>query len=149
MLTAEEIMTRDVITVKEDTPICEAMEIMLNGKVSGVPVVSEDMSLVGILSEKDVLNLLYDREALKTKKVHYFMTERAISFDIEDSLVDVCDCLVKNHFRRVPIVQGPKKKLVGIITRKNIIQRIADCQEFFRDTPYKQRIEFTNVFNRT
>ena len=120
MLTAEEIMTRDVITVKEDTPICEAMEIMLNGKVSGVPVVSEDMSLVGILSEKDVLNLLYDREALKTKKVHYFMTERAISFDIEDSLIDICDFLAKGLVRRVPITS--EGKLVGIVSVPDIIE---------------------------
>lgn len=120
MLTAEEIMTREVITVKEDTPICEAMEIMLNGKVSGVPVVSDDMSLVGILSEKDVLNLLYDREALKTKKVHYFMTERAISFDIEDSLIDICDFLAKGLVRRVPITS--EGKLVGIVSVPDIIE---------------------------
>ena len=120
MLTAEEVMTRDVITVKEDTPICEAMEIMLNGKVSGVPVVSDDRSLVGILSEKDVLNLLYDREALKTKKVHYFMTERAISFDVEDSLIDICDFLAKGLVRRVPITS--EGKLVGIVSVPDIIE---------------------------
>ncbi|UCC96229.1 MAG: CBS domain-containing protein, partial [Candidatus Omnitrophota bacterium] len=39
MLTAEEFMTQDVITVKEDTPVHEAMEIMLKEQVSGLPVV--------------------------------------------------------------------------------------------------------------
>ncbi|MHC4285834.1 MAG: CBS domain-containing protein, partial [Planctomycetota bacterium] len=59
MLSAEEIMTGDVITVKEDTPIHEAMEIMLKEQVSGLPVVFDDMSLAGVLSEKDVVTLLY------------------------------------------------------------------------------------------
>jgi CBS domain-containing protein len=120
MLTAEEIMTRDVIMVKEDTPIREAMEIMLKEQVSGVPVVSDDMSLAGVLSEKDVLNLLYDTEALKTKKVHYFMTEHAISFDIEDSLIDICDFLAKGLVRRVPITSNGK--LVGIVSIPDIIK---------------------------
>ena len=120
MLTAEEIMTRDVITVEEDTPIREAMEIMLKEQVSGVPVVSDDRRLAGVLSEKDVLNLLYDTEGLKTKKVHYFMTEHAISFDIDDSLIDICDFLAKGLVRRVPITS--EGKLVGIVSVPDIIR---------------------------
>ncbi len=120
MLTAEEIMTSDVITVKEDTPIHEAMEIMLKKQVSGVPVVFDDMSLAGILSEKDVVPLLYDKEGLKTKNVRYFMTEHAISFDIEDSLIDICDFLAKGLVRRVPITS--KGKLVGIVSIPDIIK---------------------------
>lgn len=120
MLTAEEIMTRDVITVEEDTPIREAMEIMLKEQVSGVPVVSDDRSLAGVLSEKDVLALLYDTEGLKTKKVCYYMTEHAISFDIEDSLIDICDFLAKGLVRRVPITSNGK--LVGIVSIPDIIK---------------------------
>ncbi len=120
MLTAEEIMTSDVITVKEDTPIYEVMEIMLKKQVSGVPVVFDDMSLAGVLSEKDVVSLLYDREGLKTKKVRYFMTDHAISFDINDSIIDICDFLAKGLVRRVPITS--KGKLVGIISIPDIIK---------------------------
>jgi CBS domain-containing protein len=120
MLTAEEIMTRDVITVKEDTPIHEAMEIMLKKQISGVPVVFNDMSLAGVLSEKDVVALLYDKEGLKTKKVRYFMTEHAISFDIEDSLIDICDFLAKGLVRRVPVTSDGK--LVGIVSVPDIIK---------------------------
>ncbi|MHC4112267.1 MAG: CBS domain-containing protein [Planctomycetota bacterium] len=120
MLTAEEIMTPDVITVKEDTPIYEVMEIMLKKQVSGVPVVFDDMRLAGILSEKDVVPLLYDKEGLKTKNVRHFMTEHAISFDINDSLVDICDFLAKGLVRRVPITS--KGKLVGIVSIPDIIK---------------------------
>ena len=101
-----------------------------------MPVVNSKMQLVGIVSEKDVMTLLYNVGS-RTGRVEEFMTRKIVSFDIEDSVVDICDCLVKHHFRRVPIVSGPKKKLVGIITRKNIVQRIFECQNFFRDTPHK------------
>ncbi|MHC4088384.1 MAG: CBS domain-containing protein [Planctomycetota bacterium] len=120
MLSAEEIMTGDVITVKEDTPIHEAMEIMLKEQVSGLPVVFDDMSLAGVLSEKDVVTLLYDKEGLKTKKVRYFMTERAISFELEDSLIDICNFLAKGLVRRVPITS--EGKLVGIVSMADIIK---------------------------
>ncbi len=120
MLSAEEIMTQDVITVKEDTPIHEAMAIMLKEQISGVPVVFDDMSLAGVLSEKDVVPLIYDKEGLNTKKVRYFMTEHAISFDIEDSLIDICDFLAKGLVRRIPITS--KGKLVGIVSVRDIIR---------------------------
>ena len=119
MLTAEEFMTQDVITVKEDTPVHEAMEIMLKEQVSGLPVVRDDMSLAGILSDKDVVNLLYDKEGLKTKKVHHFMTERVIAFDVDDSLIDICDFIAKGLVRRVPITS--EGKLVGIVSVPDII----------------------------
>jgi len=143
MFKIEDIMTKDVITVNKETTIQEAIRIIVENNITGLPVVNDKMQLVGIISEKDVMTLLYN-VGNRTGKVDEFMTRKIVSFDIEDSLVDVCDCLVNNHFRRVPIVTGPKKTLVGIITRKNIVQRISECQDFFRDTPHKKD-ELTNV----
>lgn len=147
MFTIEDIMTKEVIATNEEATIQEATRIIVEKNITGLPVVDKKKRLVGIISEKDIMTLLYNVGSI-SGKVKEFMTREVVSFDIEDNLVDVCDCLVKNHFRRIPIVSGPKKKLVGIITRKNIIQKITDCQEFFRDTPYKQSVEFTNVINR-
>ena len=119
MFTAEEIMTKDVISVTKETPIREAMELMLKHRISGLPVVDDDMNLVGVLSEKDVVSLLYNIETLDSQKVRNFMTERAIYFDIDDNLVDICDFFGKNLFRRVPITS--EGKLVGIISVPDII----------------------------
>ncbi len=137
MFKVEDIMTKNVITVNKKATIQEAIRIIVENNITGLPVVDDKMQLVGIISEKDVLTLLYN-VGNRTGRVEEFMTRKIVSFDIEDSVVDVCDCLVKHHFRRVPIVQGPKKTLVGIITRKNIVQSIFECEGFFRDTPYKQ-----------
>ena len=137
MFEIENIMTKEVITVKRDTAIQETIEIMVENNITGLPVVDDQMQLIGVISEKDIMMLLYDVGS-RTGKVEDFMTKNVVSFDQEDSLTEVCDCLLKNHFRRVPIVTGPKKKLVGIISRKNIVQSIFQYQDFFRDTPYMQ-----------
>ncbi|MFC1737760.1 HPP family protein [Planctomycetota bacterium] len=120
MFTAEEIMVKDVVYVTKDTPIREAIEIMLRGEISGLPVVGDDMSLEGVITEKDVVGLIYDLDSLESKKVRNYMTEHAISFEKDDSLVDICDFLTKNLFRRVPITSDGK--LVGIISVPDIIR---------------------------
>ena len=137
MFKIENIMTKDVITVRKETTIQEAIKMMVENNITGLPVVDDNMQLVGIISEKDIMILLYNVGS-RTGKVKDFMTRNVISFDQEDSLAEVCDCLLKNHFRRIPIVAGPKKKLVGIITRKNIVKSIFEYQDFFRDTPHEQ-----------
>jgi len=132
MLKAKDIMTQDVINVKKDTPIYKALELLTKHNISGIPVVGDDMILVGVLSEKDVLSLFYAHEDEKEKTVNDFMTQPAVHFDENESLLDVCDCLANNYFRRVPVTsQG---KLVGIISRKDIIDYILQLRHESADT---------------
>lgn len=116
----KDIMVKNVITVKKHTPILEAMELVAKYDISGLPVVDDDMNLIGILSEKDMINLLYEYDAHEEKKVDDFMTQPALFFDENESLLDVCDFLKKNVFRRVPITS--KGKLVGIISVRDVIE---------------------------
>ena len=118
---AKSIMTTNVASVKRQTPVYEAIRTMVERNITGLPVVNDDMTLAGIISEKDVLKLLYDIED-KPGKVEDFMTETPFSFDQEGSLIDVAECFMKNHFRRVPITS--EGKLVGIVSRKDIIKYI-------------------------
>jgi len=125
MITAEQVMNSDVITVQKDTPILEAIELMLQKEISGMPVVDDDdMNLVGVLSETDVVSLIYNTvyktESLEKKKVRHYMTERTVCFDKDDNLLDVCDFLAKNLFRRVPITSAGK--VVGIISVPDILK---------------------------
>lgn len=120
--TAKDIMIKDVITVKTDTTIHEAMELVAKYDISGLPVVDDDMTLVGVLSEKDMVNLLYTPDNQQEKTVSDFMTQPALYFDEDESLLDVCDFLKKNVFRRVPITS--KGKLVGIISIRDVIEYI-------------------------
>lgn len=123
MFETKAIMTTDIIAVKRQTPISRVIEILLENNITGLPVVSDDMTLVGIISEKDLLNLLSDLKD-DSAKVEDFMTKDVVSFDKDEDLIAICECLIKNHFRRVPIVE--EEKLVGIISRKDIIKYILE-----------------------
>jgi len=121
MFQAKNIMQTDLITVKPDCTIYEAVKIMAKEKISALPVVDDDINLEGIITEKDMMKLLYNFENSNCK-VSEFMTKDPITFDENTSLLVICDCLMNSSFRRVPIVKG--KKLVGIISRRNVIEYI-------------------------
>ena len=118
-LKAKDIMTKDVISVTRDTPIIQAIELFADNNITGIPVVDDNTHLIGILSEKDVLGLLYTPED-ETMTVNDFMTQPPVFFDENESLLDVCDCLINHYFRRIPVTS--KGKLVGIITRSDIVR---------------------------
>ena len=127
MFKAKDVMTTDVISAQRETPIYEAIRLMVENNITGLPVVNNDMTLAGIISEKDVLQLLYDCEDLRhghAGRVESFMTPQVVTFDQEDNLIAVCNCLIKNHFRRVPVLADGK--LVGIISRKDLIKFILE-----------------------
>ncbi|MHC4228970.1 MAG: CBS domain-containing protein [Planctomycetota bacterium] len=57
MLETKDVMTKQVICIERDTPIVEAIRLMATNHVTGIPVVQDDMTLVGILSEQHILRL--------------------------------------------------------------------------------------------
>ncbi|MCP5463824.1 MAG: CBS domain-containing protein [Deltaproteobacteria bacterium] len=126
MFTAKETMTKNVITVTTKTAITEAIKMLIKNKISGLPVVDDQNKLIGILSEKDALKLLHNpSDSVLT--VRDFMTKNVVSFDENDSLIKICQCLIDNPFRRVPITKGDKE-LVGVISRRNIMEKILEMK---------------------
>jgi len=122
MLRARDIMNKNMVSVKKDTPIFEAVKLLAENNISGLPVVEDDMTLVGILSEKDVVELFYDSEQAKSKTVNDYMTYPAVYFEENNALVNICDFLRKNVFRRVPITS--EGRLVGIISIQDILNSV-------------------------
>jgi CBS domain-containing protein len=80
------------------------------------------MTLVGILSEQDVLRLFHTYEDEKDRTVNDFMTQPAIHFEEEERLLDVCYCLRDNSIRRVPVTSNGI--VVGVISRSDILKCI-------------------------
>jgi len=119
MFIANDVMTRNITTISDDTEIRDAIRLLVEKNVTGLPVVDTEMRLIGIVTEKDLLNVLYKKN-VRNKTVEGLMTRDIVSFDINDSLLDVYRCLMNNSFRRVPILSGDK--LVGIISRRDIIK---------------------------
>ena len=125
MTQAKMIMNTRVISISRNEDIYEAIRMMALNNITGLPVVDENENLVGILTEKDVLTLLYNLDD-KPGLVQDFMTSKVVCFNQEDDLNDVVDALRTNHFRRVPILNDGR--LVGIISRKDIIAYIRDLR---------------------
>ena len=113
-----DIMRSGLVTVRRDNSMYEAIGVLVERHISGLPVVDETR-LVGIISEKDALRLLCEQPYL-SGAVQDYMTRDVVCCDEDDDIADVCTCLVANDFRRVPVLyQG---KLTGIVTRADLIR---------------------------
>jgi len=132
MVKASTIMKTDVITVTKGEDIREAIRIMVLNNITGLPVVNDDGTVAGIITEKDVLKLLNSGPD-KGGAVEEFMTTNVVCFERDTSLVDIADCLMMNRFRRVPIVH--RARLVGIISRKDIIRYISHLKQDNKTSP--------------
>lgn len=121
MFKVKSVMSKNVLTVKRNTDIYEAVKMFVDNNITGMPVVNDDMTIAGMITEKDVLKLLYET-GKKGSKVEDFMTKGVVTFNDSDNLIDLTECLIKNSFRRVPITSAGK--LVGIVSRKDLIEYI-------------------------
>ena len=126
MLPLKSIMTIGVITVKSDTPIYEALDLLAKNKISGIPVVDDEEQVVGVLSEKDVLTILFDKNLEVRSTVEDYMSRDIICFTEDDSAIDVCKFFIRSNIRRVPITKD--NKLVGIVSRADIIPLILEAK---------------------
>jgi predicted transcriptional regulator len=122
MFTAKDIMTEEVIRVRPEMPVYDAIELLVENEITGMPVVDDGSNLVGVLSEKDVLAMLYAMEDNTEQTVGDYMSTGVVSLDVNASLIDLCDCLTRNVFRRVLITENGK--LAGVVSRSDMIKII-------------------------
>ncbi len=119
MATIRELMTPDPITVRPDQPVKHALQLLIEHELSGLPVTDEKATILGVLSEKDVLKLFSEPEAPSVASI---MTRDPITIDVGAELVEVFDCLMSHDFRRILISE--RGKLVGVISRADLMPAI-------------------------
>lgn len=119
MFRAKDIMTRAVICTRPEMPLYDAVRLLAQRRITGMPVIDEELNLIGVLSEKDVLRMLYDTEDSVEQTVSDYMNVGAVSLDVNDTLIDLCDCMTENIFRRVFITD--EGKLAGVVSRSDVI----------------------------
>jgi CBS domain-containing protein len=122
MFKAIDAATKMVITTRPEAPIYDAIRIMAGRNITGLPVVDADLNVVGVLSEKDVLKLLYDTLDRADQTVADYTSSRVVTLDRNATLIDLCDCLMSGNFRRVPITEDGK--LCAIASVSDVIQGI-------------------------
>jgi CBS domain-containing protein len=123
MLMAKDIMSTKMITVGKDVSIFEAAEMLVEYRITGIPVVDDENNLIGILSEYDILRLLKEAAPNQEKTVEDLMTKKVSSFEVDTPMVKIWEFFIDNPTkRRVPITRNGK--LVGLLSRGDIVRQI-------------------------
>lgn len=122
-------MATDEITLSPDLPIDEAINIILDNKLTGVPVLNKDKEIVGMLTEKDCLRLLVDgayNNMPNSKVVADYMTPMVKTVSDEHDILDVANEFLTTNFRKFPVVR--KGKLIGQVSRRDILKAIRETK---------------------
>ncbi len=144
---ARDVMTTTVATVHPRTPLAEAVAKLVEGRISGLPVVDDQGALVGILTEGDLLRRvelgtvpqhsgwmrflrgpgLAASEYVRTHTaaVEDVMTQAPTSATPATTLDDVVALMERHRVRRVPIVDDGK--LVGLVSRADLVRALASA----------------------
>ncbi len=115
---AGEVMTKAVVTVTPETSMKELREILRSHRISGTPVVSKGR-LAGIVSIEDFINWLAEGDEKAT--VRQRMTSEVITVYDDEPLVQVVSKLDRHGYGRLPVLQRKEGKLVGVVTKGDII----------------------------
>ncbi|MGD9636821.1 MAG: CBS domain-containing protein [Pirellulales bacterium] len=118
MSRVDQIMNRTVITVTPETKLAEAVRLFTQHHIGGAPVVDGEGRVVGMVSELQLLDLVFDPTACSAP-VSAYMTENVKSVAPADSLAHAGQLFALFAFRRLPVIDDGK--LVGIITRRDLM----------------------------
>lgn len=144
---AKDIMTREVITAEPNDRVEEVARLLVEHKISGIPVIDAERRVLGIVTEKDLIvkaselrvpfyvtlfdSIIFlenpirfnnDLKKYTAVKVKDAMTERVVVVEEDTPLNDVVEIMQSRRINRVPVVRHGK--LVGIITRNDVLKSL-------------------------
>ena len=133
-----DLMTRDVVTVTPETSLKEAASLLAAKRISGMPVVDDAGTVVGVLSEADILakesgerrrdgllGRLLDpdfvlKDKIRARTAGEAMSAPAITIDPDRPVHDAATRMVAESVNRLPVIEGGN--LVGIVTRADLVR---------------------------
>jgi len=123
-LRVTDYMTRKIVTVSPDTELMRAVYLLVAKELSGVPVVSDENVLVGMLTERDCLAVAINAGYFDEPGgvVEDYMSHPVETVKSQDRVVDVAVRLRDTRFRRFPVVDDGN--LVGIISRRDVLRAL-------------------------
>jgi CBS domain-containing protein len=121
MVKAKDIMNSSVVTIDPDDTIEEAMSRMIRLGISGLPVVDMAGQLIGIITEFDLLDIIWDPHTDKDK-VYNYMTRDIHTITEDDDITDIADMFKTLPVRRLIVVSG--KNVVGVVSRRDMIWHV-------------------------
>jgi len=138
---AKDVMTRDVVSVRKDVPLRDVARVMARHGISGVPVIEEDGTVAGVISEKDFLFHLGFENArsfmdvvaqslgsagcvsicLREETACDIMKSPVITVQEETTVAEIAAIFTQEKINRVPVV-STTGKLMGIVSRADIVR---------------------------
>lgn len=119
-------MTSPVVSVIANAMIEDALNLMLNNHVSGLPVLDPDGRLVGVITEYDVLRFYRESDAVyhPFQPCREFMTTAIVTIEPDASLDEATTALLQTSVRRLLVIENDQ--LVGVLSRRDIARFIRD-----------------------
>lgn len=118
-LTVRDVMEDAIVTVSPQAKGYTIARLMADGDIGSVPVVQEDMTLVGLVGEFDLLRVMDAGKDLGELTATDIMTRDVVTVTEEMLVTDVVHLLQSRHLIRVPVVNG--NSLIGIVARRDIV----------------------------
>ncbi len=115
----DEIMVREVITVDYTASWQDALELMLEKRVGGCPIVDDDNRVVGIITERDILKYLANQTRLDGY-VRDYMTVGVITAEPDMTIEEAMKLMISKKIRRLPVIKDGV--LLGLITAREILR---------------------------
>lgn len=122
--TVADCMARRLVTFTPEMEIMTAMKVLLKKRISGAPVVDADGHLVGVLSKKDCLRVVFTASYHKEwgGSVGDYMTREVETMDADTDLISAAKKFVEGSYRRYPVMSGGR--LVGQVSRYDILEAL-------------------------
>jgi CBS domain-containing protein len=144
-----DVMTRNVVSIRSDDTILKAARLMLQNRISGLPVVDAEGGLIGMVTEGDFLRRAEINTARRRPKwiefllgpgrladeftrasgrrVQEVMTQGPVTVAEDASLATAVELMERNRIKRLPVVRDGK--IVGIISRANLVRALVSLPQ--------------------
>jgi len=125
-----QVMDKTFVTLKKDMDVYKAIDVLLNKAITSAVVVDDYDRIVGILSERDCLNLLTKGayHGLPSAKVSDFMTKKVVTSSPLIDVFEAANIFLKHFFRRL-VIADEDNKMVGQITRRDLLKVIRQLKK--------------------
>ena len=119
-----DVLTRTVITIGPQQQVAHAVALMIEHDISGLPVVDSKGTLLGILTERDCIEVALTSGYFDELggPVSEYMSSPVQTVDPDDNLMDVAQRLCDSPYRRFPVVRDAQ--VVGIISRRDVLRTL-------------------------
>ena len=124
--TVDDYMARDLITFKPSDDIHKAITVLVDKRISGAPVVDDDNRLVGVLSKKDCLKVVYSAGYHQDwgGQVEKYMSPDVTTLESGTDIITAADHFMHSSFRRFPVLVNGR--MIGLICRHDILRALED-----------------------